>query len=545
MKAFLMYKDQDFDRKQAFPRNEPALSQDLELNTLFNAMALGDEFLFNVAKSAVLSGWSGDMNIIPYRQSILMDCLKNPLVVRELYALAVETIEKKRRDYWGFFFKSPGSILRSSMDILPMFVTMLKRLRAIADTSAHSFDSDGFKAFFAMLKNELGDDYFVTLENHLRELKFRDGVLISAKLGEGNKGTDYVLRLPKDKTVGNGLDFLNRVVDLFFPSTGKAQDWINYLLRPKSQSYCIYIHPRDESGWNALSDLRDRGLNIVGNALAQSTDHILSFFKMLRTELAFYVGCLNLRDHLAQKGEPVCFPAPFNATERKHSFQGLYDVCLSLSLKQRAVGNDVNADDRDLAVITGANKGGKSTFLRSIGLAQLMMQCGMFVPAVSFSANLCSGVFTHYKREEDATMKSGKLDEELSRMSEMTDHLRPNALLLFNESFAATNEREGSEISEHIVSALLEKRMKVFFVTHLYEFAHACFARRKASAIFLRAERQSDGSRTFKLAAAEPLETSYGEDLYNDIFIASERGYPHQNMPVKAPNTLERTGNKL
>jgi DNA mismatch repair ATPase MutS len=369
--------------------------------------------------------------------------------------------------------------------------------------------------------------------------------LISAKLGEGNKGTDYVLRLPKDKTVGNGLDFLNRVVDLFFPSTGKAQDWINYLLRPKSQSYCIYIHPRDESGWNALSDLRDRGLNIVGNALAQSTDHILSFFKMLRTELAFYVGCLNLRDHLAQKGEPVCFPAPFNATERKHSFQGLYDVCLSLSLKQRAVGNDVNADDRDLAVITGANKGGKSTFLRSIGLAQLMMQCGMFVPAVSFSANLCSGVFTHYKREEDATMKSGKLDEELSRMSEMTDHLRPNALLLFNESFAATNEREGSEISEHIVSALLEKRMKVFFVTHLYEFAHACFARRKASAIFLRAERQSDGSRTFKLAAAEPLETSYGEDLYNDIFIASERGYPHQNMPVKAPNTLERTGNKL
>ncbi len=70
-----------------------------------------------------------------------------------------------------------------------------------------------------------------------------------------------------------------------------------------------------------------------------------------------------------------------------------------------------------LVMITGANQGGKSTFLRSIGLAQLMMQCGMFVPAESLSSNVCDGIFINFKREEDATMKCGKLDEELSRMS--------------------------------------------------------------------------------------------------------------------------------
>ncbi|MER8376745.1 hypothetical protein NKH19_22355 [Mesorhizobium sp. M1338] len=64
-----------------------------------------------------------------------------------------------------------------------------------------------------------------------------------------------------------------------------------------------------------------------------------------------------------------------------------------------------------MVVITGANQGGKSTFLRGVGLAQLMMQCGMFVPA-AFCGSVCDGVFTHYKRGEDATMKSGKLDEE-------------------------------------------------------------------------------------------------------------------------------------
>ena len=102
---------------------------------------------------------------------------------------------------------------------------------------------------------------------------------------------------------------------------------------------------------------------------------------MLKTELAFYVGCLNLHDRLAAKGEPVCFPAPALAGERKHRFSGLYDVCLSLHMEGRVVGNSVEADGKNLTIITGANQGGKSSFLRSIGLAQLMMQCGMFVGA--------------------------------------------------------------------------------------------------------------------------------------------------------------------
>ena len=82
-----------------------------------------------------------------------------------------------------------------------------------------------------------------------------------------------------------------------------------------------------------------------------------------------------------------------------------------------------------------------------------MMQCGMFVAAESFRANVSDGVFTHYKREEDANMKSGKLDEELGRMSAIIDNVTPNSIVLFNESFASTNEREGSEIARQIVRA--------------------------------------------------------------------------------------------
>jgi len=239
---------------------------------------------------------------------------------------------------------------------------------------------------------------------------------------------------------------------------------------------------------------------------------------MLRTELAFYVGCLNLHDKLAAKGEPVCFPTPAKAGERKHRFSGLYDVCLSLHMEGRLVGNAADADYKSLTIVTGANQGGKSSFLRSIGLAQMMMQCGIFVGAESFQAELCPALFSHYRREEDATMKSGKLDEELARMSGIVDHITPNSILLLNESFAATNEREGSEIATQIVRALLEKRVKIFFVTHLYEFARGFYDKNDEATLFLRAERKDDGTRTFRLLEGEPLETSYGEDLYRQIF---------------------------
>jgi DNA mismatch repair ATPase MutS len=214
----------------------------------------------------------------------------------------------------------------------------------------------------------------------------------------------------------------------------------------------------------------------------------------------------------------LCLPEPLPAHQPILTTQGLYDVCLSLNMEDRVVGNDVLGDQKTLMMITGANRGGKSTFLRSIGLAQLMMQCGMFVPAESFRASICHGVFTHFKREEDSSMESGKLDEELKRMSAIVDQIGPYSMALFNESFASTNEREGSEIARQIVRALLETGVKVLCVTHMFDLAEGFYRLKMDTALFLRAERLGDGQRTFQLVVGEPLPISYGEDLYHLIF---------------------------
>jgi len=168
-------------------------------------------------------------------------------------------------------------------------------------------------------------------------------------------------------------------------------------------------------------------------------------------------------------------------------------------------------------MITGANSGGKSTLLRALGQAQLMLQCGMLVGASAYRSSVGASVFTHFIREEDETMSSGKLDEELARMDRIVGWIRPGSILLLNESFAATNEREGSEIARQIVDALLESGVRVLFVTHQYALAHIFFSRGTNNAIFLRAERGVDGRRSYRVIKGEPLATSFGEDLYQKI----------------------------
>ena len=482
----------------AAPGNDDVLTQDLELQTLWNAMAAGDEFLFEVAKRAILSSLT-DPGAVVYRQRVLADCLEHPEAVRQLYELAINALENERKARSLWHMASPGSIVYRSVQVLTLQVEILKRLRQIAEEHAGNFRSEGFRRFFAMLREELSDDYLQTVEHHLRELEFKRGLLESAELAKGNKGRRYIVRTQREQRWTERFSFGNR-----------------------SPGYTFTIPARDENGFRALEEIRGKGINLVADAVAQSADHVKSFFSMLRIELAFYLGCLNLRERLEEKGEPVCFPTPFAAGKLTLAAEGIYDVCLTLHLADRVVGNDLNADGKSLVMITGANQGGKSTLLRSLGLAQLMMQSGMFVGAQSFRASVCAGVFTHYKREEDATMHSGKLDEELARMSEIAGQITPNSILLCNESFASTNEREGSEIARQVVRALLDKRIRVFFVTHMYDLAHGFHAQGLDTALFLRAERQPDGRRTFKLAEGAPLPTSYGEDSYRRIFGASE-----------------------
>lgn len=502
MKAHLMYRDRDFDPKEPLPSNATELTQDLALDVLLDAMSDGDPFLREVAKQATLISLREPVEIA-WRQKILADAMEHPEVVRGLYGLAVESIEREKR-IWGWMTtKYPNEMLHRAVDVLELFSSMLTRVREVADQHGEAFQSTGFRQLFSMLQRELDNAYLERVADHLERLKFRGGVLMSAELGAANKGAHYILRKPPDVRKG----WLERL-----------QEWMAHFAQDSGEAYTYEAAERDEAGFNALSELKSEGIAPVAAALAQSTDHILSFFRLLRLEVGFYVGCLNLRDRINAKGGSVSIPQLAAMDDLALSCEGLFDPSLLLSMDNRVVPNNIAADGKSLVFMTGANRGGKSTLLRAIGLAQLMMQSGMFVAADSFRASVCAGVYTHFKREEDATMKSGKLDEELARMSLLVDQLVPGCVVLLNESFASTNEREGSEIARQIVRASLEARVRVLYVTHMFDLAQGFYAEHRTDTHFLRAERLETGKRTFRLLEGKPLPTSYGEDLYSRIF---------------------------
>jgi hypothetical protein len=77
--------------------------------------------------------------------------------------------------------------------------------------------------------------------------------------------------------------------------------------------------------------------------------------------------------------------------------------------------------------------------------------------------------------------------------------------------------------------------VKVFFVTHLYDFAYSFRHKMMKNAIFLRAERRSDGARTFRIVEGEPSQSSYGKDLYERVFGSERSPGGARGSPQMAP----------
>jgi len=493
LSAHLLYRDRDVDLTDPLPDNAAALVDDLELRTLFAAMGNGDDFIEGVARHTVLSTLT-DVDRIRYRHAVVTDAIANASVVREMYDVVAAAIAVESKIFHSRLIKAPEAVLGEARRSLRCFVDPLRRLRKIADRRAGDFSSEGFTGFFSVLQTEIDDPYLATIDDHLQGLGLRGAPLIGVRVGDGNRGTDHAFLSPRSPRWAR------------WPSVGARR------------TFSFEIAQRDMAGADELGRIRSRGLDRAANAVAAAAEHVLLFFTTLRAELAFCVGAINLNDRLVDKGEPTCSPVPRPTGIPVLETTGLYDVGLSLNLDGRAVGNDVAADGKRLIMITGANQGGKSTILRAIGTAQLMMQSGLFAPARSFSADVRDGIFTHFKREEDEEMESGKLDEELARMDGIVRAMGPASMVLLNESFSSTNEQEGSEIAGQILEAFVDAGVKIVFVTHLFVLADGLYRDGDDASLFLRAERGEDGERTYRIVEGEPLSTSYGEDVYRTVF---------------------------
>lgn len=495
MKVRLMFADRDFDILARAPDGAHEVIGDLGLAPVIRAMGGNDPYLVKVA-TVSLFDHATTSESIRYRQEALIDAAANLSTVRAVYALAVDAgNDLSRHVRISIGRTSPERFMYRSRAAVKLLSTRLDQLATLARERRHGFSSAAFDGFFGYLTDTFDRGYLAAVTDHLDELEFAHGTLISARLGPGSLPTDYLVRRRRRGVRG----FAER-------------------------AYGFRIDRHDPTAAELLGDVRGRGLHRVAAVLAQAADELERFFATVQWESGFYLCAARLTDELRSCGGAVCFPSPGPGSYAARALgnsvpwrcRGLYDAGLALRRGEPIVGNDVDTRGAALMMITGANQGGKSTFLRSIGTAQLMMQAGLPVAATEFSATVRSGVHTHVAHAEDPTMTKGHFDEELERMSRIVDRLCPGALVLLDESFASMNEREASALAGDVVAALVESGHQVCYVTHMYELAQRFYV--EGTGCFLRAERRADESRTFRLLESGPIETSFGADLWREVF---------------------------
>ncbi len=522
MKVRLLFEDRASDPivlsrnpqtvREALMAPQPPLVQDvvndLDLTTLWGAMAGDDPVLWLAARRTMLAEPLTPAQI-GFRQGAVRDCLRHPDTVRALYRLACDGVEAERNIFRGSFANRGERLLSWSLQVLRALHGSLCELRRLADGPGRQFESEAFGRLFDEVREELDDAYLARVDRAVADLEFPDGLVFSAALGPGNRGIRHVLRRPTSRHRAGLLSW-------------------SLIARP---TYGFTIPDRDEASFRALSELRDRGLTDVAAAVGTAAEQIVGYWTALRGELASYVGMLNLDDRLRDLGLPTCLPTAAPSPSALLGAEDLVDPGLALRTSSRVVGNDIEPAEVSLLVVTGANQGGKSTFLRSLGIAELLMAAGLPVPARSFTSAVPAGVFTHFRREEDPAMTGGKFDEELARMNQIVDQLRPGSLLLCNESFAATNEREGSDVAEGVVDSLRAAGVRVALVTHMYDLARYYEVERPADTLSLRSDPRPDGTRSHRLRPGAPRPTSYAADTYCSVF--------HEPLPAAETSDSE------
>lgn len=236
-------------------------------------------------------------------------------------------------------------------------------------------------------------------------------------------------------------------------------------------------------------------------------------------EFVYYIRCAEFIGALTEKGCVFSEAQPAAESETSMEARGFYNLKLAMSLENvsEIVPNDLSFDRKHTVyILTGANRGGKTTITQAAGQLFVLAQGGLFVPAESFSYVPCDCIYTHFPADEDKTMDLGRLGEECVRFKEIFSKVTDRSLLLLNETFSTTSFEEGYYIARDSVKALLTKAVRTIYNTHMHKLGEDAGELTRESGFAGAASlimKTDEGKRSFKVALAEPEGSSYAKDI--------------------------------
>ncbi len=469
---------------------------------------------------------SGDAAVIRYRQEIIADLARFPGLANAFRALLPKI------DSLTLFTPRRGAELTSlhavayragELEILVECIHLLEQafdgldgdlraagLRGLKHVVEHYTQDESFQQLVEELPALLGElrtsasiTIGVNLDEHLRP---EEATLLSVNRERFTSSTFLDRFLGKGAADGKGIAPLHGL-PMLQESSGMIAG-MGVVPGPSRRAEPLMVPL-----FRDLSVMLEKVTQPIARALKQYTGLSSRVLAELHPALVFYTSAVDLVEHLKACNLPVCQPEIAPAEARLTQMEDCYNLNLALhlaplgaprDLSTEIVLNDANLGPRGrVAILTGPNQGGQTTYIHALGLAQILAQSGMFAPARKARLSPAEGIYTHYPLEERLELGTGRFGDEARRLAAIFDRLTRHSLVLLNESLFSTNPGESLYLAQDVVRVLLQVGCRAVFITHLHELA--------ASIETINAQTPGDEAAISLVASPADGETSEGE----------------------------------
>ena len=521
-----------------------------DLSVDFLCEALTDDLYERNCIKELLINITDDKDIISYRRDIFEDFLRFPKLREDLTALLLKL--KDLREIERFQKDTEASYLWQLVNRLREMDSYIDCITSIKNTLENiPITSQGLKDLRTRVQAIYSDSGFPELKKDIEETMNQTRNLRSITLGVNldnmlRPQSVGVISLNDKPFTDSGLirrfmNFASNQSELHHgtdvsgftsfhpanPSTvsfglGKpvigAQNDVNRF----ENSGLTGADPMSDALKKVVTDILKRTVNNIKSVLHKYTNVSGYSFVTLMPQIVFYIRFAELCDKIIAKGLPLTKAEIISKENRSCDIKGIYNIKLAI----KAVGgddidivlNDFRFDENArIYILTGPNRGGKTTITQAVGLAYLLAQNGIYVPAQSATISPCDNIFTHFPADENDTVDLGRLGEESKRLSEIFSSATKYSLLLLNESLATTNVAEGLYIAKDVVKSMRYLGVRSVFNTHMHELARSLEEVNSAiegdSKVESMVTGVENGHRSFKIFIAPPQGVSYAKDI--------------------------------
>ena len=294
------------------------------------------------------------------------------------------------------------------------------------------------------------------------------------------EGVQWITDIAKEEQEKTGLKSLkvgyNRVFGYYLELSRAAADNVpDYFIRKQTLANCErYIIPRIKEIEEMILDADATMVELEYQLFCNVRDEIAKNYTRIE-QTAEAIANLDVLCSLAHVAERRGYTRPtVNLTDKIEIKNGRHPVVEAVLKDNAFIPNDTNMDNarNQVAIITGPNMAGKSTYMRQVALIVLLAQIGSFVPADSAEIGIVDKIFTRIGASDDLASGDSTFMVEMKEVAYILGSATSKSLIILDEIGRGTSTYDGLGIAWAVVEHIADRTKigaKTLFATHYHE----------------------------------------------------------------------------